>query len=139
MTNIKPNEQINIVIYNAIDGQVAVTLYAKDGRIWLNQLQMFELFATSKQTVSYHISNILKKNEFSIEAVGKKSLPTASDGKQYRVVSYSWEMILAVGYRVKGVCGTQMFSAETQSKLLYAVTHQTVAEPITVRTKANRK
>ena len=103
MTNIKPNEQINIVIYNAIDGQVAVTLYAKDGRIWLNQLQMFELFAISKQTVSYHISNILKKNEFSIEAVGKKSLPTASDGKQYRVVFYSLEMILAVGYRAKGV------------------------------------
>lgn len=206
-----PNEQSNIIIYNTIDGKASVALYAKDGKIWLNQKQMAELFATSKQMVSYHISNILKDNELSQDSVVKDFLTTANDGKQYHVVFYALEMILAVGYRVKGVRGvqfrqwatrhlaeylvkgftmdderlknpngqpdyfdellarirdirasekrfyqklrelfalssdyevrekaTQMFFAETQNKLLYAVTHQTAAEIITTRADAEK-
>jgi len=206
-----PNEQSNIIIYNTIDGKASVTLYAKDGKIWLNQMQMAELFATSKQTVSYHISNILKENELDKNSVVKDYLTTASDGKRYTVVFYSLEMILAVGYRVKGKRGTQfrqwatrhlseylvkgftmdderlknpkgqpdyfdellerirdirasekrfyqklrdlfalssdyevrekatqMFFAETQNKLLYAVTHNTAAEIITKRADADK-
>lgn len=211
MTNIKSNDQSNIIIYNTIDGKAAVALYAKDGRIWLNQKQMAELFATSKQTISYHISNILKEKELEQNSVVKDFLTTANDGKQYHVVFYSLEMILAVGYRVKGVRGTQfrqwatrhlaeylvkgftmnderlknpngqpdyfdellerirdirasekrfyqklrnlfalssdyeihekatqMFFAETQNKLLYAVTHQTAAELIAARADADK-
>ena len=37
-------------------------LYAKDGKIWLNQQQMAELFATSKPNISIHNTNILKEN-----------------------------------------------------------------------------
>ena len=199
----------NITIYNTLDGKAAVALYAKDGKIWLNQLQMAELFATSKQTISFHISNVLKDSELHKDSVVKDFLTTAADGKQYHVVFYALEMILAVGYRVKGKRGTQfrqwatrhlseylvkgftmdderlknpngqpdyfdellerirdirasekrfyqklrdlfalssdyevhekatqMFFAETQNKLLYAVTHQTAAELITSRADA---
>ena len=48
------DEQQNIIIYRTADGRASVALYAKDGKIWLNQQQMAELFATSKQTISYH-------------------------------------------------------------------------------------
>lgn len=206
-----PNSESNIIIYNTLDGKAAVALYAVDGKIWLNQLQMAELFATSKQTVSYHISNILKDGELAQDSVVKDFLTTANDDKQYHVVFYSLEMILAVGYRVKGKRGTQfrqwatrhlaeylvkgftmdderlknpkgqpdyfdellerirdirasekrfyqklrdlfalssdyearekatqMFFAETQNKLLYAVTHQTAAEIITSRADAEK-
>lgn len=67
MSNIKPlqynldDAQNNIIIYNTIDGKAVVALYARDGKIWLNQKQMAELFATSKQTISYHINNILRE------------------------------------------------------------------------------
>lgn len=44
------NDQ-NIIIYNTIDGKASVALYAKDGKIWLNQMQMAELIDTSKQTL----------------------------------------------------------------------------------------
>ena len=47
-----------IIIYNTDDGKASVTLYAKDGNIWMNQNQMAELFATSIPNVSMHISNI---------------------------------------------------------------------------------
>ena len=199
----------NIIIYNTIDGKASVALYAKDGKIWLNQQQMAELFATSKPNVSMHISNILKERELSEDSVVKDFLTTAADGKNYHVVFYSLEMILAVGYRVRGVRGTQfrqwatrhlaeylvkgftmdderlknpdgrpdyfdellerirdirasekrfyqklrdlfklssdyearekatqMFYAETQNKLLYAVTHNTAAEIIVTRANA---
>ena len=84
-----------------------MALYAKDGKIWLSQQQMAELFATSKPNVSMHISNILKERELSKDSVVKDFLTTAADGKNYHVVFYSLEMILAVGYRVRGVRGTQ--------------------------------
>ena len=53
----------NIIIYRTTDGKASVALYAADGKVWLNQLQMAELFATSKQSVSRHILNILKEGE----------------------------------------------------------------------------
>ena len=96
----------NIIIYRTADGRASVTLYAKDGKIWLNQQQMAELFATSKPNISMHITNILKE-ELTEESVVKNFLTTAADGKNYNVVFYSLEMIIAVGYRVRGVRGTQ--------------------------------
>jgi len=68
---------------------------------------MAELFATSKQVISHHILNIPKENELNEISVVKKFLTTAADGKNYNVVFYSLEMIIAVGYRVRGVRGTQ--------------------------------
>ena len=205
------DEQQNIIIYRTADGRASVALYAKDGKIWLNQQQMAELFATSKQTISYHIINILKEKELHDNSVVKEYLTTAADGKNYNVVFYSLEMIIAVGYRVRGIRGTQfrqwatehlteylvkgftmdderlknpdgrpdyfdelllrirdirasekrfyqkirdlfalssdydksdkatqMFFAETQNKLLYAVTHQTAAELIVSRADATQ-
>ena len=40
------DEQQNIIIYRTADGRASVALYAQDGKIWLNQQQMAELFAT---------------------------------------------------------------------------------------------
>ena len=201
----------NIIIYQTVDGKASVALYAKDGKIWLNQQQMAELFATSKQTVSHHIVNILKEKELEEKSVVKQYLTTAADGKNYNVVFYSLEMIIAVGYRIRGVRGTQfrqwatehlteylvkgftmdderlknpdgrpdyfdelllrirdirasekrfyqkirelfalssdykkddkatqMFFAETQNKLLYAITHQTAAEIVISRADTNK-
>lgn len=64
----------NIIIYNTIDGKASVALYAKDGKIWLNQQQIAELFATSKPNISMHISNILKEKELNRDSVVKDFL-----------------------------------------------------------------
>lgn len=90
-----------------MDGKASVVLYAKDGKIWLSQQQIAELFGTSKPNISMHIANILKDNELDVNSVVKDYLTTAADGKQYNVVFYSLEMILAIGYRVRGVRGVQ--------------------------------
>ena len=210
MNEIVPNQQ-NLIIYNTLDGKVSVTMMARDGNVWMNQKQMAELFATSIPNVNIHISNILKENELDKESVIKDYLITATDGKHYNVTFYSLDMVLAVGFRVKGKRGTQfriwanqhlkefivkgfvldderlknpdgrpdyfdellerirdirasekrfyqklrdlfalssdydstdkatqMFFAETQNKLLYAVTHQTAAEIIVNRADASQ-
>ena len=205
------NEQSNIIIYTSSDGKSRVSLMTRDGKVWLNQLQIAELFGTSKQNIGQHIANILREKELDSNSVVKNYFTTASDGKAYNVVFYSLEMILAVGYRVRGVRGiqfrqwatrhlseylvkgftmddnrlknpdgrpdyfdelllrirdirasekrfyqklrdlfklssdyeaqekaSQMFFAETQNKLLYAVTHSTAAEIIMERADAQK-
>jgi hypothetical protein len=101
------NSQQNIIIYKTSDGKASVALYAKDGNIWMNQNQLAELFATSVPNISMHISNILKDGELEQDSVIKDYLTTATDGKEYNVIFYSLDMILAIGFRVRSKRGTQ--------------------------------
>jgi hypothetical protein len=96
-----------LILYQTEDGQARVQLRARDGSVWLTQLEIAELFATTKQNVSLHIQNVLKEGELRRDSVVKESLTTAADGKSYRTQLFSLEMILAVGYRVKGPRGIQ--------------------------------
>ena len=79
----------------------------RDGNVWLSQQQIATLFGTSVPNVNMHISNILKEKELSADSVIKNYLTTASDGKPYDVMYYSLQMIIAIGFRVRGVRGTQ--------------------------------
>lgn len=97
----------NIIIYNTADGKASVSLLTKDGTAWLNQSQLAELFATSKQNISLHIQNIFEEGELEQNSVVKEYLITASDGKNYSVSHYSLAMILAIGFRVRSKRGTQ--------------------------------
>ena len=81
------NNESNIIIYNTLDGKASVVLYARDGSVWMNQNQLAELFDTSKQTISYHIINILKERELDVDSVVKDYLTTAVDGRGIRFVA----------------------------------------------------
>ncbi len=96
-----------IILYTSVDGKVRVTLYAQDGSVWLNQAQLAELFSTSKQSISFHIANILKDCELDPHSVVKEYLTTAKDGKTYKVLFYSLEMIMAIGFRIRSIRGVQ--------------------------------
>ena len=97
----------NIIIYNTIDGKTSVSLLAKNGTVWMNQMQIAELFATSIPNISMHITNIFKENALDKNSVVKDYLITANDDKNYNVTHYSLEMILAIGFRVRSKRGTQ--------------------------------
>ena len=96
-----------IIIYNTLDGKSSVSLFAKDGKVWMSQNQLAELFDTSVPNVSMHIKNIFEDKELSEDSVIKDYLTTAKDGKKYNVVFYSLEMILAIGFRVRSKRGVQ--------------------------------
>nr|WP_309137034.1 RhuM family protein [Aliarcobacter butzleri] len=97
----------NIIIYNTQDGKTSVSLLAKDGMVWMSQMQIAELFNTSIPNISMHISNIFEDEELDKNSVVKDYLTTANDGKNYSVTHYSLEMILAIGFRVRSKRGTQ--------------------------------
>lgn len=96
-----------IIIYNTPDGKSKVSLYARDGNVWMNQQQIAELFATSVPNISMHIKSILEDKELEENSVIKNYLTTATDGKKYDVTFYSLAMILAIGFRVRSKRGTQ--------------------------------
>jgi len=95
-----------LILYTAEDGRVSIQLHAEGGTVWLTQLEMTDLFQTSKQNISLHIKNILSEGEQN-ESVVKEHLTTAADGKRYRTKIYNLNMVLAVGYRIASHRGTQ--------------------------------
>lgn len=95
------------ILYTTDDGRSRIALYADGGSVWLNQSQLAELFDTSKQLISHHANNILKEGELFLNSVVKEYLTTGSDGKSYGVLFYALPMILAIGFRVRSIRGTQ--------------------------------
>ena len=97
-----------ILVYKDAGLNIQVRL---DGQtVWLTQLQMAELFQTTKQNVSLHIINILQEGEQSREATVKEYLTVQQEGSRRvrrMVEHYNLDMILAVGYRVRSQRGTQ--------------------------------
>lgn len=74
---------MDLIIYYTEDGQAKVSLYARDGTVWMTQAQLCELFEIGKSSVSEHISHILKEGELDERAVVRKIRTTADDGKSY--------------------------------------------------------
>jgi hypothetical protein len=97
----------DLILYTSDDGQAHVQLRAEQGTVWLTQLEMAELFHTTKQNIAKHLKAIFKEQELSEDAVVNHWLTTAADSKNYRVAHYNLDAILAVGYRVRSPRGVQ--------------------------------
>ena len=95
-------ENHNIIIYNNGSLSLDVTISPKEETVWLTQVQISLLFETTVSNISIHIKNILSDNELDSDSVIKDFLSTAQDNKQYLVRQYNLDMILAIGYRIKG-------------------------------------
>ncbi|MEJ7766870.1 MAG: RhuM family protein [Chitinophagaceae bacterium] len=100
-------ESNKIEIYQTPDGKASIEVKLEHDTVWLNQIQMVELFQQSKQNISLHIKNIFKENELIEFSVVKESLTTATDGKKYKTRYYNLDVIISVGYRIKSQRGTQ--------------------------------
>ncbi len=96
-----------IIMYQTEDGLTKIEVTIENETVWLNQLQMAELFQRDKSTISRHIKNIFEERELDKDSVVAKIATTASDGKIYDVEYYSLDVIISVGYRVKSLRGTQ--------------------------------
>lgn len=111
----------DIVIYTSEDGLTRMDLRVEGQTVWLTQMEIAELFQTTKQNVSLHANNIFKENELLLDAVVKESLTTAADGKRYRTKRYNLNLILAIGYRVRSPRGVQFRQWATQHLKEYLV------------------
>ncbi len=96
-----------IILYQSEGANVPVQVRYMNETLWMPQREIADLFGTSKQTISYHMGNIFGDGELDKESVVKEILTTASDGKNYRVMFYNLDAIIAVGYRVNSMQATR--------------------------------
>ena len=96
-----------LVLYTSEDGLTRLDLRVEGATVWLTQLEIAELFQTTKQNVSLHAKNIFEDVELNEDSVVKDSLTTAADGKRYKTKLYNLDLILAIGYRVRSPRGVQ--------------------------------
>ena len=99
-----------LIIYNTEDGNAKINLKLEDGTIWLSQLEIAELFQSSKQNISKHIKAIFSDGELDEISTVNYKLTVQKEGKREikrKVAYYNLDMILAIGYRVRSPRGTQ--------------------------------
>ena len=82
------------------DGVESMEMRYEDENIWLTQKMMAALYDVSVSAINQHLKTIFEDGELDKEAVIKKYLITASDGKQYNTNHYSLQAIIAVGFKV---------------------------------------
>ena len=103
----------DIIIYNTEDGKTKINLQYEDGTVWLSQLEIAELFQTTKQNVSKHVKAIFLEGELEEKVVVNYKLTTTKHGaiankkQRKQVAYYNLDMILAIGYRVRSIRGIQ--------------------------------
>ena len=98
-----------LIIYQTETGETKIDVRFQDETVWLSQQLMAELFQTTKQNISLHISNIYEDNELLPQATVKKFLTVRKEGnRQVRrnVEYYNLDMIISVGYRIKSKVAT---------------------------------
>lgn len=96
-----------ILIYQNKNDKIQIDVQFENETVWLSQVQLVELYQSSKSNVSEHIKHIFEEGELTKEAVVRKFRTTASDGKSYNVDHYNLDMIISLGYRIKSNIATQ--------------------------------
>jgi hypothetical protein len=110
-----------IALYTTEDGRSRVECRFEQGTLWLSQAAMAELYQIAAKTISFHLKNIFTEGELDARAVVQYYQTTALDGKTYQVAHYHLDAVLAVGYRVRSLRGTQFRRWATERLREYLV------------------
>jgi hypothetical protein len=100
-----------IVLYQP-DNSIQLEVRLEDETVWLSQVQMANLFQTTRNNVTMHISNIFKEGELEKVVVCKDFLHTTPHGaiagktQEKFIKLYNLDIIISVGYRIKSRQGT---------------------------------
>ena len=104
------DKQNHLVIYQDDNGLVKVNVRFADEDVWLTQVQLAEIYDTTQENISMHISNIYKDGELEQNRTYKKFLLVRREGNrnvQRNIDHYSLDMIIALGYRVQSQVATR--------------------------------
>ena len=102
-----------IVLYKNSDNSPQVEITYEGDTFWLSLNQIAQLFERDKSVISRHIKNILEEGELTENEIFRtvaKNATVQTEGSRKitrNILYYSLDIILAVGYRVSSVKGTQ--------------------------------
>ncbi|MGN6439999.1 MAG: RhuM family protein [Agriterribacter sp.] len=106
-------DQIEIYKTDDAQSQIEVEVKFEGDTVWLNQMQIGELFQRERSVIAKHISNIFKEDELEEKLVCANFAHTTKHGamkgkmQEKSVRYYNLDVIISVGYRVKSKRGTQ--------------------------------
>ena len=95
------DKENKLILYKDEEGRVSVNVRFANEDVWLTQAQLVEIYQSSKSNISEHLTNIFADKELEQDAVVRKFRTTAADGKNYQVLHYNLDVIIALGYRVQ--------------------------------------
>ena len=124
LKSASPEDQGEIVIYWADDGNAKIDVRFVDETVWLTQAQLCELYQTSKANISEHIKNIFEEKELDEESTVRKFRTVQEEGSRTvtrTLTYYNLDMIISIGYRVKSVIATQFRRWATERLKEYMV------------------
>jgi hypothetical protein len=105
-----PMENNILVSYTSGTEKQPIDVLIEDDTVWLTQLQMVQLFQSTKQNISLHINNLFKEGELDEDSTVKEYLTVQNEGGRKvsrNIKLYNLDVIISVGYRVKSTTGTQ--------------------------------
>ncbi len=100
----------DIVIYQIDEANTQIDVKFYDETVWLTQLQMAELFQTSRTNVVEHIKNIYEEEELDEGATCRKFRQVRTEGGRQverTMPFYNLDMIISLGYRIKSIIATR--------------------------------
>jgi len=97
-----------ILIYKSEKGDIKIDIYFANGELWLTQKALSELYQVGIPNINEHIKNIIDEGELEAEATIRNYRIVQMEGKRKvsrEVQHFSFQMALAVGYRVRSRMG----------------------------------
>ncbi len=114
----------DIALYESEDGNLRINVHLDGETVWLNQAQLAELFATTKQVISYHLQNIFREQELNRGSTVKDFLTVQKEGNRNvsrNVEYYNLDVIIALGYRINSKIATSFRQWATRRLREYIV------------------
>jgi len=103
-------ENSEIIIYQTEDGKTRIEVRMENETVWLTQAQMADLFEVTVPTINEHLKGIYAEAELATASTIRKFRIVRLEGNRQverEIEHYNLEAILSVGYRVRGLRGTQ--------------------------------
>jgi hypothetical protein len=102
--------QSSIILYQTEDGRTRIECRFENETLWLTQALIAELFQVTVPTVNEHLKGVYSEGELVAGATIRKFRIVRQEGSRAvsrEIEHYSLPAILAVGYRVRSLRGTQ--------------------------------
>jgi hypothetical protein len=80
LVNIEKDKQSDILMYQSEDGSTRIDVRLDEETVWLTQAAMAELFQTTPQNITMHITSIYKEGELDENATCKDYLQVRGEG-----------------------------------------------------------
>ncbi len=106
----EPGPHSEIILYQTEDGRTRIQCRFENETVWLTQALIAELFQVTVPTVNEHLKGIYAEGELAAGATIRKFRIVRLEGRREvarEIENYNLDAILAVGFRVRSLRGTQ--------------------------------